>query len=205
MHWGLQKPHRDYTHGSSAWKKSSFSLMNLLWAISSTLYVPYVPFLRHCGNTNNIFCIDPKIAGDIAAPSWGPWWQVEAGCQVHQLHLAAPIWACATARCHSDHSWTGESLLHSRSEQSFLESVGQTTVAGNFPELSSTVAESWEGRIPAQAAAWVRAWWLHSSPWKTLTSGSFSWQRSLVTLQYEVGYACIEACPTCQTQPILGG
>lgn len=122
------------THRFSAWKKPSFSLMNLPWTISSTLYVLYVLFLRHCGDTNNIFCIHPKIAGDTAAPSWGLCWQVEARCQDHQLHPSCPSWAWALGCCHPACAWTGGSLLHpSRSEQSFLETVGLNHSNWQFP------------------------------------------------------------------------
>ena len=108
--------------------------MNLPWTLSSTLYVLYVLFLRHCGNTNNIFCIHPKIDGDTAAPSWGPCWQVEARCQDHQLHPSCPSWAWALGCCHPDCAWTGGSLLHpSRSEQSFLEAVGLNHSNWQFP------------------------------------------------------------------------
>lgn len=120
---GLQKLHRNYTHRSSAWKKSTFRLMNLIWVLSSTLYVPPVLFLRHCGNKSSIFCIDLEIARDSSASSWGPCWQVEARCQVHQLYCS-----CANVgMCHgvlSLRPCLGWGLLHhSRPEQSFLEAV----------------------------------------------------------------------------------
>lgn len=132
MHWDLQKLHREYTQRFSAWKKSRFSLMNLPWTISSMLYVPYVLFLRHCGNRNNILCIDPKIARDIAAPSWGPAWP---GTKYISCILAAPIWARAMVCCLSDHAWPGVSLLHhSRSGQSFLEAVGRNHSSWQLPQ-----------------------------------------------------------------------